>query len=203
MGTATPPFSPTPCFQKDCQRRWSGDRLDNGEKRVTGECSCPRLLGERCCVPLVRQCIWGPSESNPPSWPADGHACQVSALGTELPWMPVPEAGHGSALSRSLGTHQLGSFCQACGQSGSLCEVWEIASQTSGSSHSLPPRRTVAGAWWVHGLSTCPSQGQRPSPTPSRWTLHSGPSPSPIWAPGPLHTVILTAFWSVQALRMR
>lgn len=106
-------------------------------------------------------------------------------------------------LSRPLDPHQLGIFCHSRGQFVSLCEVWEIASQTSGSRSSLPARRTVAGVGWVHRLSTCPSQGQSPSPIPNRWTLHAGPSCSPFQAPTPLHMLILMASWSMQALRMR
>lgn len=95
-----------------------------------------------------------------------------------LPDASAQTPGRAPALSKPLGTHQSDSFCQTRGQLGSYCEVWEIASQTSGSSSSLSPPRTVAGAWWIHGLSTCPSEGQIWSCTPSRRTLNAIPLPS-------------------------
>lgn len=190
-------FSAIPCFQ-GCQRRWAGGRWGSGA--VGQGHSRSRLMVERCCALLVGL---GPLRAVQPTLPAApaGHACQVSALGTELPQMPVPRGQAWFPLSPDHLT--LTSWVFSATSVASLCEVWEIASQTSGSSSSLPARRTVAGVGWVHRLSTCPSQGQSPSPIPNRWTLHAGPSCSPFQAPAPLHTLILMGSWSMQALRMR
>lgn len=79
-------FSPIPCFQ-GCQRRWAGGRWGSGA--VGQGHSLSRLLVEQCCALLVGL---GPLRAVQPTLPAApaGHACQVSALGTELPQMPVP-----------------------------------------------------------------------------------------------------------------
>lgn len=195
-GTATFPFSPTSCFQKDCQRRWAGGRWGSGG--TDQKHGSPRLMVNELCPPREAAGL-GPRRAIKLTLLAalDRHACQVITLidqvprrlGMEFPSCLCPEASMAPTPFKPLGIHQLGSFCQACGQFGSFCEVWEIASQTSGSSSSLGQWVVMMGLRALHLPHPC--QDQSPSPAPNRWTLGAISSPSPFQAPRPSHAVIL------------